>query len=847
MTDRAALPALDAVDELRDALRDSGAAVLVAPPGTGKTTAVPPALIGEPWATGRIVVLEPRRLAARAAARRMAELHGEEPGRTFGHSVRGERVVSDATRVEVVTEGLLLRRLQRDPELADVAAVVLDEFHERSADSDLALALLLDARASLRPDLRLLVMSATLDPAPVAALLADGGDPAPVVEVTAPLHPVEVRYRPGSVHDRLEDRVAVVVAEALRTDPGDVLVFLPGRPEIRRTRRALERLGTVDDVVVRELHGSLPPAEQDDVVRPDPHGRRRVVLSTSLAETSITVPGVRVVVDAGRRRTVRTDPATGLPSMVTTWVSRAGAAQRSGRAGRTAPGVAYRLWAEADERHQPAADTPEVLAGDLAELALQVRAWGVADPASLRWLDPPPEPALGRATELLERLGAIDRDGHLTALGRELADIGFHPRLAAVAAEGRRAGLVDLAADVLAVLETARSGEVDVAERVRHLREGAEATGDLRRTAREWRGTLGGGRGGRNGDGRDGRARGAAPEVDDGTVGRLLLAGHPDRIARRRPGTRDEGPRGALAAYHLRSGGEVSIPADHPLARAEWLVVVDLDARSDDPGATGRAHLAAALDPATVGALAEEQAEHRDLVRWDAARGEVVAVRRKVLGAITLDEVPLRDVDPEDLAGALGEALRDRGPALFRRVREAEGLRARVECLRAAGIDEGGQWPDLSDRGLVSIAQGWLAAVRDPAELDRFDVRGALEATLGHQRLAQLDRLAPTHWVTTAGRRVPLRYGEVDGEPGTVLASVQVRDAIGTDEHPTVAGGRLPVTVELLSPAGRPVQRTTDLPGFWRGSYASVRAELRGRYPKHPWPERPWEPLRRGG
>lgn len=843
-TDPATLPALDAVDDLRRALHDRGAAVLVAPPGTGKTTAVPPALLGEDWATGRILVLEPRRLAARAAARRMAELHGEEPGGTFGHSVRGERVVSARTRVEVVTEGLLVRRLQHDPSLDGVSAVVLDEFHERSIDTDLALALLLDVRGALRADLRLLVMSATLDPAPVAELLGRDGDPAPVVEVTAPLHPVEVRYRPGSAHDRIEDRVAAVVADAVRDDPGDVLVFLPGRPEIRRTRRALEALGVPDGLVVRELHGSLPPAEQDEVVRPDPQGRRRVVLSTSLAETSITVPGVRVVVDAGRRRTVRTDPATGLPSMVTTAVSRAGAAQRSGRAGRTAPGVSYRLWAAEDERHRPAADAPEVLTGDLAELVLQVRSWGADGPAGLRWLDEPPDGAVRSAEGLLGLLGAVDGDGRLTPTGRELADVGFHPRLAAVAVEGRRAGDAELAADVVAVLETARSGDLDVVEHVRQLRTGA-ASHEVRRAAREWRRTL-----------RRSRQEPSDPSTDDGVppegeepledaVGRLLLAGHPDRVARRRPGTRTSDRGRAHAVFQLRSGGEVAVPGDHPLARSEWLVVVDLDAGArTDAGAAGRAHLAGAVTAETVlAALGGQLADH-DEVRWDPDRRQVVGTRRRTLGAIVVSESPLQRIDPGAAADALRDALREHGPALLGRLGEADRLRARVECLRAADAADasgGVGWPDLSDEGLVSRLGGWLEGVRSGPELDRFDVRGALEVELGHERRVLLDRLAPTHWETASGRRVPLRYGEVDGEPGTVLASLRLRDALGTDVHPTVADGRLPVTVELLSPAGRPVQRTTDLPGFWRGSYAAVRSELRGRYPKHPWPERPWE------
>ena len=418
------LRVLDVADDLLAALDRHGTAVLVAPPGTGKTTGVPPLLVDQPWADGgRIVVVEPRRLAARTAAARMAAQAGEPIGGSVGYSVRGERRTSSGTRIEVVTEGLFLRRLQSDPTLEGVAAVLLDEFHERSLDVDLALALVCDVRTSLRPDLRLLVMSATIDPAPVAALLgADGPAPAPVIEATAPMFPVQTRYRPGSAHEPLEGRVADAVHEALRDCAGDVLVFLPGRPEIHRVARELDRRRTGGDgVEVAQLHGSLSPAEQEHVVRPAEDERRRVILSTSLAETSITVPGVRVVIDAGRRRTVRVDPHTRLPALTTEAVSRAGADQRRGRAGRLAPGTAYRLWAESDDRHRPAADRPEIVDGDLSSLVLQLHAWGVDDPAELRWLDPPAPEAVARATTLLRDLGALDAGDRMSAAGRQMA------------------------------------------------------------------------------------------------------------------------------------------------------------------------------------------------------------------------------------------------------------------------------------------------------------------------------------------------------------------------------------------------------------------------------------------
>ena len=847
----AALPVLDVIDELRAALGDVGAAVLVAPPGTGKTTAVPPALLGEDWVgDGRIVVLEPRRLAARAAARRMATVEGEQVGERFGYAVRGDRRSSARTRVEVVTEGLFLRRLQQDPSLEGVSAVLLDEFHERSIDSDLALALLVDVRASLRPDLRLVVMSATIDPGPVASVLGTSlpgtPNPVPVIEAVAPLFPVETRYRPGSAHDALEDRVATVVGESLRHDTGDVLVFLPGRPEIHRTARALARLGT-GATVIEELHGSLSPEEQERVTTADPSGARRVILSTTIAETSITVPGVRVVVDSGRRRSVRVDAHTGAPALVTGQVSRAGADQRRGRAARLGPGVAYRLWSESDERHRPPADLPEVIDGDLAPMMLQLRSWGVRGPAELRWLDTPDARSVERAEELLAALGAVDADGRQTDRGRSMADIGFHPRFAAVALAGLELSEPDLAAEVVAVLETSRSGGVDLVERVRELR-GGTASGDAVHAASQWRRTLGAASGG--GGRGSGGGRSTPDRPLDESIGRLLVAGYPDRVAQRRPGHRTDDRGRDAAVFLMRSGGEVAFTGAalddrHGLAASRWIVVADLDL-----GATaraGRPYLAAALDEATVLELLAGQIDEVDLIEWDDQRGQVVAEHRRQLGGITIDSRRLERPDPASVSAALVEAIRLRGLDLLGRLGSAETLRTRVEWLRATRPDDG--WPDFSESGLLDSIDEWaapfLARARRRSDLLRIDVKAALLAQLDWEQRRSLDTLAPTEWHTASGRRVSLRYGEVDGEPATVLSSVRLRDVIGTDSHPSVGVDRQPVTLELLSPAGRPLQRTQDLPGFWRGSYSAVRSEMRGRYPKHPWPERPWEPLRR--
>ncbi|MFN7150952.1 MAG: ATP-dependent helicase HrpB [Microthrixaceae bacterium] len=829
MTDSSAgdtLPALAVIGELRAALDGPGAAVLVAPPGTGKTTAVPPALLDEAWVGGgRLLVVEPRRLAARAAASRMADVAGEPVGLRFGYSVRGDRSVSPDTRVEVVTEGLFLRRLQSDPELTGVAAVLLDEFHERSIDTDLSLAMLADVRGSLRPDLRLIVMSATIDPEPVATLLRPD-HPVPVVRATAPLFPVETRYRPGSAHDPLEDRVTTVVLEALRADPGDLLVFLPGRPEIHRCARRLAAAGLAAGIRVAELHGSLSPAEQEAVVAHDPDSRR-VILSTSLAETSITVPGVRVVIDAGRRRTVRTDAHTGLPAMTTVAASRASADQRRGRAGRLGPGVAYRLWAESDERHRPAADTPEIIDGDLAPLLLQLRAWGVSDPSELVWLDPPPAEPLERAATLLSTLGALDGDGALTPLGRDMAGIGFHPRLAAIALAADRDGTA-LAAELLAILETSRSGEVDIAERVRSLRRG-DAPGDARHALSQWRRTL-----------RAERGASGSGDALDAEVARLLLAGFPDRVARRRGTARRDDRGREVTVFHLRSGGEVSVPGGvdaHHLAAADWLVVADLDAGAT--GRSGRLHLGAAVSASVVLDRLGDQIRIEDVVDWDPDRGDLRAVRRRTLGAITVDEEALRQ-PPADLVAAAVRRAVVQDLSLLGRWEQASPLRARVAFLRAT---QGDGWPDWSDEALAASVDEWLGPflgrARRRSDLARIDVAGALGTQLDWAQRRRLDELAPTRWQLAGGRSVALEYGMLGGDPGSVTMSARLRDLLGTDSHPTVAG--VPVSVELLSPAGRPLQRTADLPGFWRGSYAQVRAEMRGRYPKHPWPERPWE------
>ena len=837
------LPVLEVMEPLCTALNNHGAAVLIAPPGTGKTTGVAPVLLDQPWAmAGRIILVEPRRIAARAAASRMAELHNERVGERFGYAVRGDRKTSAQTRVEVLTEGLFLRRIQSDPELSGVSAVLLDEFHERSLDGDLLLALLLDLRSSVRPDLRLLVMSATLDASAVATLIGD----APVIKALSKMYPVQTRYKPGSAHDPLEERVAAVVVEALQNDPGDVLVFLPGRPEIYRAKRVLERMGigtststSTSNIHILELHGSLSPAEQEEVIQGHAGSQRRVVLSTSLAETSITVPGVQIVIDAGRRRAVRTDPQSGLPQLQTSAVSQAGADQRRGRAGRTAPGVVYRLWAENEHRHRPAADTPEILDGDLAPMLLQLLVWGVQDPSTLRWIDPPEELRVSQGRALLRDLGAIDPQGRLTSHGRVLAEIGFHPRLAAVAEAGRSQGASELAAVVVAVLETSRSGEVDLVERARELAAG-NGTGDAQHAVAQWRRTLGVGR-----NGQPETSELLHSEQLEAVLGRLLLAGYPDRVARRRTTTRQDERGKSQVVFHLRSGGEVALPAtDQGFASTTWLVVAHLDGGTKT--SVGRLYLGAGLSEAAVKEQLGDQIQTEELVTWNSREGRVNATRQFRLGAITFGAQTLRNPPQEAMQVAIQQGLAEQGLQLLERLHEADSLRARVALVRATSSQEQ-SWPDFSDAHLQETMSDWLGPfldrARNVADLRRIDVRSALQAQLTWEQNQQLVLLAPTHWELPTGKRVALQYRQVDGEPATVLASVRLRELIGCDMHPRVGADQIAVTVELLSPAGRPVQRTTDLPGFWRGSYRAVRTELRGRYPKHPWPEQPWQPL----
>ena len=803
------LPVEACVAPLRAALADAGQAVLVAPPGAGKTTIVPLRLLDEPWLGGRrIVVLEPRRLATRAAARRMASLLGEEVGATVGFSTRDERRVGRATRIEVVTEGILTRRLQTDPSLPGTGLVVFDELHERNLQADLALALVLDARPALRPDLRLLAMSATLEAARVAALLGD----APVVESGGRAHEVTVRWLPRRPGDRLDVATTTAVRRAVREEPGDLLVFLPGAADIRRVEASLRGV-LPPDVDVRPLFGALSAAAQDEALAPSPPGRRRVVLATDIAETSLTVEGVRVVVDAGQSRTPRFDARSGLTKLQTGPVSRASAEQRAGRAGRTGPGVAYRLWSKLEHgTRRPYAD-PEIASVDLAGLALELAVWG-ADPGRLAFLDPPPPRALDEARLLLGLLGAVDSAGRPTPLGRAMADLPLHPRLARMVAVDRGWTACVLAAlledrDVL----RGRPDELpaDVAVRAvliadpgsRHPLAEAGAVRNAARRARELA-----------------RRAGVDPgPVDADRCGPVLALAYPDRLAQARGGSR----------FRLRGGGGAWLPAGDPLAGEPFLAIAEIDAGRGD----GRIRLAAGLDPADIEAAAGD-AEQVDL-SWDAARDDLRARVERRLGSLVLSTSEAPAPPGPAATRALLARVRSTRLAVLHWTDRARALQQRVAFARRALGDD---WPDLSDAALLATLDDWLApsleGATSRADIEAVDVERALRNRVGHHLATQLERLAPPALAVASGRRVPVDYR---GERPVV--AVRVQELFGTDTHPTVAGGRVPVVLHLLSPAGRPVQVTADLPGFWAGTWSSVRKEMAGRYPKHSWPADP--------
>ena len=810
------LPIHDVLPELLRALATRPLTVAQAPPGAGKSTVVPLEVLSEDWLAGqRVIVLQPRRVAARAVAFRMAELLGEDVGQTVGYRVRFESRVSRTTRVEVVTEGILTRMLQRDPGLDGVGLIVFDEFHERSLQADLALALAREVQSALRDDLRILVMSATLAGDVIDAL----GPAVPVVKSAGRQFPVEVRYASDDPAGPPGALVAGAVGRALHEHDGDVLAFLPGTGEIRD---ALDRLDDLpEDVIALPLFGDLPVGEQRRALLPDPQGRRKVVLATSIAETSLTLEGVRVVVDSGLARVSRFDPRVGLTRLVTERVTRDAADQRAGRAGRVAPGVCYRLWSERTHALLRARRTPEILEADLAPLVLEVAQWGARDVRDLAWLDAPPDRAVMDATRLLERLGAL-REGRATERGSRMLALPTHPRLAHLLLDGADAGLAGLACDVAALLEErdplGREDGIDLAERVvalRAHRTGRASRGDrgvlsrVEQLARQWR-----------------RLLGAQPEngdVHDAQIGNLVALAYPERVARRRDASRTR--------YKLASGRGVRLPDDDGLAGSEFLAVAHVDAGTDE----GRVFLGARIDREAL----ERMSTWTNVVRWDARAGVLVAQREQRVGTVTLDAKPLADVPAAERADALASAVRSEGLGALQWSREARQWQARVLSLRAWRPGE--DWPDVRDEALLASVEEWLIPhlqrVRSRDDLARVNVAPLLAGLLPWPLAGRLDALAPESLAVPSGHHVRLEYSP-DGSP-PVLA-VKLQEMFGLADTPTVNDGRTRVLLHLLSPARRPVQVTQDLRSFWERTYAQVRKELRSEYPKHPWPEDPW-------
>jgi ATP-dependent helicase HrpB len=796
------LPIHEAIPALKAALSGRNAAVLVAPPGAGKTTVAPLELLAEPWVgQGRIIVLEPRRLAARAAAARMASTLGEPVGRTVGFRVRMQSKVSAATRIEVVTEGVFTRMILADPALAGVACVIFDEFHERSLDADLGLALARDAQGLLREDLRLLVMSATLDGAAVARFLSD----APVIESQGRTHPVETRYLGRDETQRLEDRVARACERALGAETGSLLVFLPGQVEILRTAERLTERVRDPAVEIAPLYGALDPKDQDRAIAPAPAGRRKVVLATSIAETSLTIEGVRVVIDCGLSRVPRHDPASGLTRLATVRVARAAADQRRGRAGRTEPGVCYRLWDEAETRALPAYADPEILDADLAGLALDLARWGAKDAGGLAFLDPPPAAAFAEARALLVRLEALTSDGVLTPHGRALAEFPLAPRLAHIVLKAAGTGQAARAARIAALIAERNLGgrDADLRHRLEALeRDRSPRARDAKALADRWTGLSG------------------KPGRDEPLSDGLLLAfAYPERIARAR------GPQGE---FQLATGRGAFLEPTDALAREPWLAIAELGGgeRRD------RILLAAPLSEAEIAEAFAGQLVEEDRLE-ESGGGRLRAKRLWRLGRLTVRETVDDNPDPQLIARALADRVRAEGVAVLPWGEAAAGLRERTAFLRQADA----AWPDLSDAALLARLDEWLTpilpGVRSLAALKPDALDAALRTLVPWDLQRRLETQAPARWTAPTGNSFAIDYA-ADGGP---RVEVRVQEVYGIAEHPSVAGR--PLTLALLSPAHRPIQTTKDLPGFWKGSWKDVRTEMRGRYPRHVWPEDP--------
>jgi ATP-dependent helicase HrpB len=824
MPDLSQLPIDSLLPEIVATLEQQNELILEAEPGAGKTTRVPLALLDQPWLAGqKIILLEPRRLAAKAAAQRLAQQLGEPVGKRVGYRVRLETRTSEATRLEVVTGGVLVRMLQENPGLEGIGLLILDEFHERSLDADLSLALALQGRELLRegPPLKLLLMSATLEHSTLSARL----DGAPVVQSSGRSHPVEIIWSARSRSDEpIEPRIAKLVAQALQQHAGSLLVFLPGLAEIRRTQALLEPLlEQYPELLLTPLHGELPLDQQQQAILSPPRGQRKVVLATAIAETSLTIEGIEAVIDSGLSRQARFDPASGMTRLFTTRVSMASATQRAGRAGRLGPGTCYRLWSEAQHSELEPQTRPEILQADLAPLALQLLNWGVNDPAELIWLEPPPAATFSQAIQLLMQLEAIEAPApnqlRLTRRGERMADLPTHPRLAHMLLCGAENGLLPLAAD-LAVLLTERdplnTQSADLRQRLDWLQSAGREP--QRRRLQQLASQL----------------RSSCSDLTCGPdrspdqphwIGYLIACAYPDRIARQRePGS---------AQYRLSQGRGVTLAEQDPLRKHEWLAIATLS--SHDGRASDRIRLACMLDPSLFESQLEDLKQTEEVVEWDSRQDRFVAERQVRIGNLVLSRAQLQEVTAEHRRRAIVSLLQREGLLRLSFTPEVEQFRARVAF--AASQDSDAQWPDLSDAGLLQTLEQWLSPWLDTVtrqdDLTRLDLLSILRNRLDWPQQQLLDQLAP--------ERIPVPSGSsyrIDYSQSPPVLAVKLQEMFGCLDTPRVGHG-IPLTLHLLSPAQRPLQVTSDLAAFWAGSYREVKKEMKGRYPKHPWPDDP--------
>ncbi len=809
------LPIDTAIPALCASLARQNAAVLVAPPGAGKTTRVPLVLAAEDWAKNRkIIVLEPRRLAARGAAERMASTLGEKVGETIGLRARLQSRIGPQTRIEVVTEGVFARMILDDPSLEGIAAVLFDEYHERSLDADLGLALALDAQAGLREDLRILVMSATLDGARVGRLLDD----APVIESEGRAWPVETRYRSRDARAPIEDEVTRIILEALRSESGSILVFLPGQREIIRVAERLRERITDPHIDIAPLYGAMDRTAQDLAVSPALKGRRKIVLATAIAETSLTIEGVRVVIDSGLARIPRYEPDIGLTRLETARVSRAAADQRRGRAGRTEPGVCYRLWEEAATGAMEAYAKPEILTADLSPMLLDLAQWGVRDPSTLTWLDPPPGAAVTEARKLLRGLEALDAEGAITGTGRAIRSLALPPRLARMVIEAAKTGSAQLAAEIAAALvERGIGGDAaDVSERVdRFRRDRSQRATSMRQLAGNWASAAG-------------REVKVAQDknIDVHQSGSLLALAYPDRIAK---------ARGKLGEFLMVNGRAAALEAHDRLAREPWLAIAEIAGRAGG----ARILAAAPISLDEIETIAAQDIENRDEILFDRTSASVKSRRIRRFGALVLNEQP-QGVSGPEAARILAEGIAALGIERLPWTKAQKQFRDRIMFLHKANMTaQENPWPDLSAQALVQTAAEWLAPFLEGRSslnaISTEDLDDALKTLVPWELSRRLEEEAPTHFEAPTGSHIALDY---EAEGGPVLA-IRVQELFGLSVHPAIAGGRVPLTLHLLSPAHRPIQITRDLPGFWKGSWSAVKTEMKGRYPRHVWPDDP--------